>query len=99
MSPTPAPNITAAEIKVIDDLRAILNKLPAGVSVVARDGALQVWCKRHEGRSRTRPPGQRWLQLATIALPDAPGLQAWASQAARNARVLEQVQEIDACTA
>ena len=99
MSTPTAPNITAAEIKVIDDLRAILNKLPASVSVVARDGALQVWGRRKEGRAHTRPPGQRWLQLATIALPDAPGLQAWARQAARNARVLEQAQEIDACTA
>lgn len=99
MSPTPAPNITAAEIKVIDDLRDILNKLPSGVSVVARDGALQVWGKRQEGRDRTRPPGQRWLRLATIALPDAPGLQAWASQEARNASVLAQVREIEACSA
>ena len=94
-----ATTITAAEIKVIGDLNTILTKLPAGVSVVARDGVLQIWGKRQEGRSRTRPPGQRWLRLATIALPDAPGLQAWASQAARNARVLEQVQEIEACSA
>ena len=98
MSP-PTTTITAAEIKVIGDLNAILSKLPAGVSVVARDGALQVWGRRQEGRARTRPPGQRWLQLATIALPDAPGLQAWATQAARNARVLQQAQEADASSA
>lgn len=85
------------EIRLISDLKLLLSRLPAGVSVVAREGALQVWVRRKEGRARINPPGLRWMQAATMALPDAPGLQPWATQAERNARVLAQVTEIESC--
>lgn len=81
--------ITASEARHIDALRAVLSALPASMSIVARDGRLQIWVKRTTRR--------RWVQVGSMAMSDSPGLPSCSSQSDRAKRIGAMVKEIGSC--
>ncbi|WP_338416688.1 hypothetical protein [uncultured Sphaerotilus sp.] len=84
-----AEPITTSEARHIDALRAVLSALPASMSIVARDGCLQIWAKRATRR--------RWVRVGSMAMPISPGLPSWSSQSDRAKCIGDMVKEIGAC--
>lgn len=81
--------ITASEARHIDALRTVLSALPASMSIVARDGSLQIWAKRTTRR--------RWVRIGSMAMPTSPGLPSWSSLPDRAKCIGDMVEEIGSC--
>lgn len=81
--------ITHSEARHIDALRTALSALPASMSIVARDGRLQIWVKRTTRR--------RWVQVGSMAMSASPGLPSWSSQSDRAKYIGAMVREIGSC--